>query len=122
MLKDSIDNGPYQLKLEITVKDTNRVTGIHRPQRVEDLVGQEKLCYDSDIKVVNILLLGLLSPPLQSYASSVVPQQPPSIQLDSRFVVPTFLATEDPIASLNKAMIFLNSAYSSRYPPTNNQL
>ncbi|GJY27197.1 retrovirus-related pol polyprotein from transposon TNT 1-94 [Tanacetum coccineum] len=227
MLKDSIDNGPYQLKPEITVKDTNRVTDIHRPQRVEDLVGQEKLRYDSDIKVVNILLLGLLvdiytlinhyqtekeiwdsakelmeawrinppyylryaklindmkmipmsmtpmqlntkffnhlqpewsrfvtpakqerdlhnvnfdqlyaflkhnekmlkkfekcdndsrnhllcwqiptthilhtaSPPLQSYASSVVPQQPPSIQLDSIFVVPTFLATEDPIAS-----------------------
>ncbi|GJX48277.1 hypothetical protein Tco_0273467 [Tanacetum coccineum] len=62
------------------------------------------------------------SPPLQRYASSVVPQQPPTIQSDSRFVVPTFLPTDDPIASLNKAMIFLSSSHSSRYPPTNNQL
>ncbi|GJW95584.1 hypothetical protein Tco_0175256 [Tanacetum coccineum] len=43
-------------------------------------------------------------------------------QPDSRFVVPTFLPTDDPIASLNKSMIFLSLAYSSRYPPTNNQL
>ncbi|GJV86472.1 hypothetical protein Tco_1530410 [Tanacetum coccineum] len=28
MLKDSIDNGPFQLKLEITIKDTNVVTDI----------------------------------------------------------------------------------------------
>nr|GEX10682.1 retrovirus-related Pol polyprotein from transposon TNT 1-94 [Tanacetum cinerariifolium] len=27
---------------------------------VEDLVGQDKFCYDSDIKAINILLLGLL--------------------------------------------------------------
>ncbi|GJW82760.1 hypothetical protein Tco_0155905 [Tanacetum coccineum] len=56
------------------------------------------------------------SPPKQSYALSVVPQQPPMMltQTDSRFVVP--------IASLNKALIFLKSAYSSRYPPTNSQL
>ncbi|GJR24415.1 hypothetical protein Tco_0972942 [Tanacetum coccineum] len=60
MLKDSIDNGPYQLKPEITVKDTYGVTDIRRPKKVEDLVGQEKLRYDSDIKAVNILLLGFL--------------------------------------------------------------
>ncbi|GJV58224.1 hypothetical protein Tco_1459229 [Tanacetum coccineum] len=59
ILKDSINNGPYQLKPEITVKDTDGVTNIRRPQRVEDLAGQEMLCYDSDIKAVNILLLGL---------------------------------------------------------------
>ncbi|GKA25364.1 hypothetical protein Tco_0711473 [Tanacetum coccineum] len=29
-------------------------------------------------------------------------------QLDSRFVVPSFLLSDDPIASLNKAMMFLN--------------
>nr|GEY08016.1 hypothetical protein [Tanacetum cinerariifolium] len=58
MLKDSIDNDPYQFKPEITVKDTYGVTNICRPQRVEELVRQDKLCYDSDIKAVNILLLG----------------------------------------------------------------
>ncbi|GJT52258.1 retrovirus-related pol polyprotein from transposon TNT 1-94 [Tanacetum coccineum] len=58
MLKDSIDNGPFQLKPEITAKDTDGFTEIHRPQKVEDLSTQEKLRYDSDIKAVNILLLG----------------------------------------------------------------
>ncbi|GJS96483.1 hypothetical protein Tco_0803451 [Tanacetum coccineum] len=43
----------------ITVKDTNGITDIRRPQRLEDLKGQDKLRYDSDIKAVNILLLGL---------------------------------------------------------------
>ncbi|GKD67239.1 hypothetical protein Tco_1309347 [Tanacetum coccineum] len=57
MLKDSIDNGPYQLKLEITVKDTYGVIDICHPQRVEVLVGEDNLRYDSDIKAVNILLL-----------------------------------------------------------------
>ncbi|GJU28603.1 hypothetical protein Tco_1167224 [Tanacetum coccineum] len=65
MLKDSIDNGPYQLKPEITVKDRDGVTDIRRPQRVEDLAGQENLRYNSDIKAVNILLLGL---PVDIYA------------------------------------------------------
>ncbi|GKC96311.1 hypothetical protein Tco_1161753, partial [Tanacetum coccineum] len=59
MLKDSTDNYPYQFKSEITVKDTDRVTEIRHPQRLEDLEGQDKLRYDSDIKAVNILLLGL---------------------------------------------------------------
>ncbi|GJS94366.1 hypothetical protein Tco_0801334 [Tanacetum coccineum] len=39
-------------------KDTYGVTDVRRPQRLEDLEGQDKLHYDSDIKVVNILLLG----------------------------------------------------------------
>ncbi|GJR57018.1 hypothetical protein Tco_1499180 [Tanacetum coccineum] len=47
------------------------------------------------------------SPPLQSYAPTVV-QQPPTIQPNIGFVVPTFLLTDDPIASLNKALIFLS--------------
>nr|GEW23093.1 hypothetical protein [Tanacetum cinerariifolium]GEW24762.1 integrase, catalytic region, zinc finger, CCHC-type, peptidase aspartic, catalytic [Tanacetum cinerariifolium] len=59
MLKDLIDNGPFQLKPEITAKDTDDVTDIRRPQKVKDLSAQEKLRYDIDIKVVNILLLGL---------------------------------------------------------------
>ncbi|GJW75134.1 integrase, catalytic region, zinc finger, CCHC-type containing protein [Tanacetum coccineum] len=116
---------------------------------VKDLVGQEKLRYDNDIKAVNILLLGF---PVdiytlinhyqttkeiwdrikelmegtemtkqECYALTVV-QQPPTIQPNTGFVVPTFLLTDDPIASLNKAMIFLSSAYSLKYPPINNQL
>ncbi|GKF34485.1 hypothetical protein Tco_0107685, partial [Tanacetum coccineum] len=48
---------------------------------------------------------------------TTLPTQP-----DFKFVVPSFLPTDGPIASLNKAMLFLSSAISSRYPPTNNQL
>ncbi|GJW91555.1 hypothetical protein Tco_0169108 [Tanacetum coccineum] len=50
MLKDSIDNGPFQLKPEIIVKDADGVTDIRRPQKVKDLSAEEKLRYDSDIK------------------------------------------------------------------------
>ncbi|GKB42609.1 hypothetical protein Tco_1455055 [Tanacetum coccineum] len=46
MLKDSIDNGPYQLKPEITNKDTDGITDIRYPQIIKDLVGQEKLHYE----------------------------------------------------------------------------
>nr|GEZ78508.1 hypothetical protein [Tanacetum cinerariifolium] len=37
MLKDSIDDGPYHIKSEIKVKDTDGVTDIRRLQRLEDL-------------------------------------------------------------------------------------
>ncbi|GKB04295.1 reverse transcriptase domain-containing protein [Tanacetum coccineum] len=50
------------------------------------------------------------SPSLQSYALIVV-QQPPTFQSDTGFAIPTFLPTDDPIASLNKAMIFLSLVY-----------
>ncbi|GJS81382.1 hypothetical protein Tco_0747923 [Tanacetum coccineum] len=64
------------------------------------------------------------SPPKQSYAPPVFPQQPPMLptQPNSGFVIPTFLPIDDPIESLNKAMIFLSSTYSLRFPPKNNQL
>nr|GEV34374.1 hypothetical protein [Tanacetum cinerariifolium] len=58
MLKDSIENGAFQLKPETIVKDTDSTTDITRPQKVKDLTQQEKLQYDNDIKAVNILLLG----------------------------------------------------------------
>ncbi|GKD18245.1 hypothetical protein Tco_1207403 [Tanacetum coccineum] len=61
------------------------------------------------------------SPPLQSYAPTVV-QQPPTYQPDTGLAIPTFLLSDDPIESLNKALIFLSSVYRSKFPPTNNQL
>ncbi|GKC89911.1 hypothetical protein Tco_1150560 [Tanacetum coccineum] len=41
--------------------ETHGVTDIRRVKRLEDLKGDDKLCYNSDIKPVNILLLGLLA-------------------------------------------------------------
>ncbi|GJS70175.1 hypothetical protein Tco_0703016 [Tanacetum coccineum] len=59
MLIESIRNGTYQLFPKITVKAADGVSDIKRKQTVVDLAQQEKLRYDSDIKAVNILLLGL---------------------------------------------------------------
>ncbi|GKC57461.1 hypothetical protein Tco_1085059, partial [Tanacetum coccineum] len=226
----------------ITVKDTDGVTEICRPQRLEDLAREDKLRYDNDIKAVNILLLGLpvdiytlinhyqtakeiwdrvkelmegesihsyylrftkfindmrmipmtMSPmqintkfvnhlqlewsrfvttakqakdlhsvnfdqlyaflkhnekdakevremrqrfpePLallantynlppsynshQTYYAPTFVQQPPTFQPDTGLAILTFLPTDDPIASLNKAMIFLSSVYRSNFLP-----
>nr|GEW23516.1 hypothetical protein [Tanacetum cinerariifolium] len=43
-------------------------------------------------------------------------------QLNLGLDVPSFLPSDDPIASLNKAMAFISTVFASRYPPTNNQL
>ncbi|GJV84087.1 hypothetical protein Tco_1523985 [Tanacetum coccineum] len=43
-------------------------------------------------------------------------------KLDSGLVVPSFNPSDDPIASLNKAMAFLSTTFASRFPQTNNQL
>ncbi|GJU13190.1 hypothetical protein Tco_1135586, partial [Tanacetum coccineum] len=71
-----------------------------------------------------------LSSILQQYYPSPAPQ-PPALQqpsqpsfheLDSGLVVPTFNPSDDPMANLNKLMTFVTTTFSSRYPPTNNQL
>ncbi|GJY79102.1 hypothetical protein Tco_0484903 [Tanacetum coccineum] len=60
MLRDSVENDPYKFKSEHTAKHTYGITSICRAERLEDLKGDDKLSYDSDIKAVNILLLRLL--------------------------------------------------------------
>ncbi|GJR42436.1 hypothetical protein Tco_1310539 [Tanacetum coccineum] len=50
----------------------------------------------------------------QSHYAPTVVQQPPTFQPDTGLAIPTFLLTDDPIASLNKAMIFLNSNVQGR--------
>ncbi|GJR27642.1 hypothetical protein Tco_1103874 [Tanacetum coccineum] len=64
------------------------------------------------------------SVPQNVYQSSAMSQQPQAEfpQLDSGLAVPSFLLSDDPIASLNKAMAFLTTAITSRFPTTNNQL
>ncbi|GJR79474.1 hypothetical protein Tco_0150259 [Tanacetum coccineum] len=42
--------------------------------------------------------------------------------MDSKLVVLSFLSFDDLIASLNKALTFIITTFTSRYPPTNNQL
>ncbi|GKF34152.1 integrase, catalytic region, zinc finger, CCHC-type containing protein [Tanacetum coccineum] len=57
----------------------------------------------------------------QSYQAPAI-QQSSSPELDSGLVVPSFNPSDDPIASLNKAMAFLSTTFASRFPQTNNQL
>ncbi|GJZ13288.1 hypothetical protein Tco_0548518 [Tanacetum coccineum] len=60
----------------------------------------------------------------QSYQTPDVnqPSQASFPLMDSGLVVASFLPSGDIIASLNKAMAFISTAFTSRYPPTNNQL
>ncbi|GJQ99427.1 reverse transcriptase domain-containing protein [Tanacetum coccineum] len=55
------------------------------------------------------------------------PQAPTQLMIESPFVdsgfpVPVFSPRDDPIACLNKAMAFLTTVASTRFPTTNNQL
>ncbi|GJR82570.1 hypothetical protein Tco_0153355 [Tanacetum coccineum] len=83
-------------KSKITVLAIEGTEKHKRLQELEDHTPEEKLRKSCNIKATNIILLG--------------------------FVVPSFLSIDDLIASLNKAMMFLSTAISSRFPPTNNQL
>ncbi|GKB19871.1 gag-pol polyprotein [Tanacetum coccineum] len=67
-----------------------------RLKTYEELSDKEKLQADCDLKATNIVLQGL--------------------------EVPTFLPGDDPIACMNKAMAFLSTVFTPRYPSTNNQL
>ncbi|GJY12535.1 ribonuclease H-like domain-containing protein [Tanacetum coccineum] len=62
--------------------------------------------------------------PQVAYQSPQAPTQlmTKSPFVDSGFVVPVFSPGDDPIACLNKAMVFLTVVASSRFPTTNNQL
>ncbi|GKA61272.1 hypothetical protein Tco_0760679 [Tanacetum coccineum] len=50
-----------------------------------------------------------------TYQAPVIPPLSPAVfpQLDSRLVVPSFLPSDDPIASLNKAMAFISTTFVS---------
>ncbi|GKF10231.1 hypothetical protein Tco_0048157, partial [Tanacetum coccineum] len=62
--------------------------------------------------------------PQIAYQSPQVSTQPvtKSPLVDSGFAVPVFSPGDDPIACLNKAIAFLTTVASSRFPSTNNQL
>ncbi|GJT22535.1 hypothetical protein Tco_0892472 [Tanacetum coccineum] len=65
---------------------------------------------------INTKFVNHLQPEWSSYAPTVV-QQLPTFQPDTGLAILTFLPTNDPIASLNKAMIFLSWVYRSKFPP-----
>nr|GEX39145.1 zinc finger, CCHC-type [Tanacetum cinerariifolium] len=80
------------------VYGTIKENGVPRLKKYEELTDTKKLQDDCDVKATNIILQ------------------------DSSLTVPSFLPCDDPITRLNKAMAFLTTATTSRYPTTNNQL
>nr|GEU33760.1 hypothetical protein [Tanacetum cinerariifolium] len=60
----------------------------------------------------------------QYYHAPTIHQPPQASfpQMDSGLVFLSFLPSDDLIFSLNKAMAFISTSFSSHYPPTNNQL
>ncbi|GKD89387.1 hypothetical protein Tco_1364894 [Tanacetum coccineum] len=60
----------------------------------------------------------------QSYQATVIhqPMQPSFLELDLGLVVLSFNLSDDPIASLNKAVAFLSTTFALCLPQTNNQL
>ncbi|GJX91064.1 hypothetical protein Tco_0344390 [Tanacetum coccineum] len=60
----------------------------------------------------------------QSYQAPEVhqPSQASFPLMDSGLVDPSFLPFDDPIASINKVIDFISTAFTSRCPSTNNQL
>nr|GEV25362.1 hypothetical protein [Tanacetum cinerariifolium] len=70
--------------------------GVTRTKKYAELSAAEKIQADCNLKATNIIL--------------------------QDFVVPVFSLGDDPIACLNKAMAFITTIASSRYPSTNNQL
>ncbi|GKA72182.1 hypothetical protein Tco_0778398, partial [Tanacetum coccineum] len=60
--------------------------------------------------------------PQQSYVAHIVHQLSLEIPTspDSRLAIPTFNTIDDPIKCLNKAVLFLRKALTTRYLPTNN--
>ncbi|GKB82409.1 hypothetical protein Tco_0949304 [Tanacetum coccineum] len=144
MILESVEHGPL---IWPTVEE-NRAT---RTKKYADLSATEKIQADCDMKATNIILQGLppdiyslvnhyrvakdlwkkcqmnhqTSSVLQmAYQSLQVSTQPmtESHLVDSSFAVLVFSPEDDPIACLNKAMVFLTAVASSRFPSTNNQL
>nr|GEV35519.1 hypothetical protein [Tanacetum cinerariifolium] len=95
MILDSVLNGPLVWPT-VVLED-----GTTRKKTYAELSVTEKLQADCDLKATNIVLQGL----------------PPDV-----IVVPVFSQGDDPIACLNKAMVFLIVVSSLRLPSTNNQL
>nr|GEV81451.1 hypothetical protein [Tanacetum cinerariifolium] len=59
MLIDSIKNGHFQLKEEISIPVTDGSAKIKRAQTLKDLTPEEKLRRSCEIKATNTILLGL---------------------------------------------------------------
>ncbi|GJQ90954.1 hypothetical protein Tco_0002093 [Tanacetum coccineum] len=94
-LFDSVKNGPFKFGI-VKVPTPPNTPASTRDGTLDDLTSEEKILAKEIWDRAKLLIQGV--------------------------VVPKFLPTDDPIKSLNKAMTFLSTAITSRYPQTNNKL
>nr|GEU57560.1 uncharacterized mitochondrial protein AtMg00810-like [Tanacetum cinerariifolium] len=119
MILESVEHNPH-------IWPSIEENGVIRTKKYVELSAGEKIQADCDMKATNIILHGL---PADIYSlmnhHRVAKDLWERVQLlmqDSSFAVPVFSLGDDPIACLNKAMVFLTAVASSRFPSTNNQL
>ncbi|GJZ86566.1 integrase, catalytic region, zinc finger, CCHC-type containing protein [Tanacetum coccineum] len=108
--------------------------GVIRTKKYAELSTAEKIQADCDMKATNIILQGL---PVDIYSlvnhhrvakdlweRVQLLMQCTSLTKQERecFAIPVFSPGDDPISCLNKAMDFLTTVASLRFPSTNNQL
>ncbi|GJW53691.1 retrovirus-related pol polyprotein from transposon TNT 1-94 [Tanacetum coccineum] len=128
MILDSVLNGPL---IWPTVVQEDGTTG---KKMYAELSATIKIQADCDLKATNIVLQGL---PPDEYAivnhhkvakeiwdrvKLLMQGTKLSFQEKECLLVPVFSQGDDPIACLNKAMAFLTTVASLRFPSTNNQL
>ncbi|GJV04411.1 integrase, catalytic region, zinc finger, CCHC-type containing protein [Tanacetum coccineum] len=101
MMFESIENGPLVYP---TVEEDGQI----RKKKYAELTEQEQLQDDCDVQATNIVLQGL---PPDVYAL-----------VNHCLAALVFLLGDDPIACLNKAMVFMTAVVASCFPSTNNQL
>ncbi|GKA96123.1 hypothetical protein Tco_0818218 [Tanacetum coccineum] len=128
MILNSVQNGP--LVWHTVVEED----GTTRTKRYEELSIVEKLQADCDLKAINIILQSLppdvyaivnhhkVAKEIRDRVKLLMQGTKLSLQEKNCLVVRVLNKKDDPIACLNKAMAFLTSVASSRFPLTNNQL
>ncbi|GKE05051.1 retrovirus-related pol polyprotein from transposon TNT 1-94 [Tanacetum coccineum] len=114
LLVSLVLNGPFKYGT-VTEAGTATIPATVRDRRYDEL---------TDAKKIPPVANHSLVVHHQSYQAPNVhqPSQASFPLMDSGLVVPSFLPSEDPIVNLNKAMAFISTAFTSRYPPTNKQL
>ncbi|GJT03586.1 hypothetical protein Tco_0824755 [Tanacetum coccineum] len=108
MILESVENGPL-------IWPTVEENGVIRTKKYVELSAAKKIQADCDIKATNIILQGL---PADIY--SLVNHHRVAKDLWER--VQLLMQGDDLISCLNKALAFLTTVATSRFPSTNNQL
>ncbi|GJX71400.1 retrovirus-related pol polyprotein from transposon TNT 1-94 [Tanacetum coccineum] len=144
LLVYSVVNGPFQYGTIVEPK-TKTTPATVRARTYTDLTNEEKLHESVEITTTNIVLQAIIARERERESKfyddfdtfTSIPEETihsysmrfaqlindmHRIELDLGLAVHTFNLSDGPIASLNKAMDFLSTSFTSLFPQTNNQL